>query len=93
MPIEDILHDLDYHITVKEDGSSKGASKGWLTRKHGKDTATRKKHGKFSKRLHDWARLYAAKLQLDKDFRKKHPEDWDRRSYSIAYTIAKKRFK
>ena len=101
--LESLLHDLDYHIG--EDGNKKGALKAWITRKYGKNTATRKKHGKYSKSLHKFAKDFANTLQLDKTFTDKgifngkkvfdpktDPNGWIANSYRIAYTIAKKRY-
>ena len=92
--LESLLHDLDYHIGVAETGTTKGNVKGWITRKHGKSIAKKKKStGLYSKSLHRWGKAKADDLQLDDDFVKKYPNDWVQMSYRIAYTLAKKRFK
>ena len=92
--LTELLHGMDNLIEdyATAAGTSGGAKKGWLTRQHGPDIATRKKHGKFSKWLHEWAKDYANTLQLDDDFVKKHPEDWIQQSYKQAYRLARKKF-
>jgi len=75
-------------------GTTSGNVKGWITRKHGKNIAQKKKSsGLYSKPLHSWAKSKADDLQLDDSFVKKYPKNWIEMSYRIAYTMAKKRFK
>jgi len=92
--ITELLHGMDDLIEsyATAAGTSGGAQKGWLTRQHGPDIATRKKHGKYSKWLHDWAKNHAVDLQLDKKFVKQYPEDWIEQSYKQAYRLARKKF-
>ena len=75
-------------------GTTSGNVKGWLTRKHGANTAQKKKStGLYSKSLHSWAKSKADDLQLDDSFVNKYPNNWIEMSYRIAYTMAKKRFR